>query len=169
MLLPLIHRLPFINHSSFTLIPPSISQFCITVHGGFVSRSSICQHPPVGWQSRLGPGDRHQTWDAGLGSPNVCARIGAGLLQDKEKGLPAMTNGYLRINTQVSSGGEGGRRKSAESLFHHPSVSFGSLINLWTMHLPLFQSRTPFSIHCLLWPLCNKFDRAKSFRLFFLV
>lgn len=130
-----------------------------------MSRSSICQHPPEGWQSRLGPGDRHQTWDAGLGSPNVCARIGAGLLQDKEKGLPAMTNGYLRINRR--RGGEGGRRKSAESLFHHPSVSFGPLINLWTLHLPLFQCRTPFSIHCLLWPLCNKFNWAKCFTLFF--
>lgn len=99
------------SHSSFTLIPPSISQFCITVHSGFVSRSSICQHPPVGWQTRLGPGDRHQTWDAGLGSPNVCARIGAGLLRDKKKGLPAMINGYLRINTQVRRGGREGEKR----------------------------------------------------------
>lgn len=57
------------SHSSFTLIPPRVSYFCLTVPSGFVSRSSICQHHPGGWQSGLGPGERHQTWDAGLGSP----------------------------------------------------------------------------------------------------
>ena len=68
------HIVSYINfhsssHSSFTLNPPSVSYFCVTVPSGLVSRSSICQHHPGGWQSGWGPGERHQTWDAGLGPP----------------------------------------------------------------------------------------------------
>lgn len=146
MLLPFIHWLPFIKpfifhpHPSFYFTVLHHCPWWVCVEKFHLSASPSRVTEPIG--------PRGQTSN-GLGSPNVCARIGAGLLQDKEKGLPAMTNGYLRINMQVRRGGEGGRRKSAESLFHHPSVSFGPLINLWTLLLPLFQCRTPFSIHCL--------------------
>lgn len=44
-----------------------------------------------------------------------------------------MTNDNLRINTQAREG----RRKRAESLFHHPSASVGLLINLWSLPLTL--------------------------------
>lgn len=45
-----------------------------------------------------------------------------------------MTNDNLRINTHVRQG----RRKRAESLFHHPSASVGLFINLWSLLLTLF-------------------------------
>lgn len=56
------------------------------------------------------------------------------LSQEGKKGRPPMTNDNLRINTQVREG----RRKRAESLFHHPSASVGLLINLWSLPLTLF-------------------------------
>lgn len=59
------------THSSLTLIPPSVSCFCLTFPGGLLSRSSIYQHHPGGWQCEWGPGEWHQTWDAGLGSTAI--------------------------------------------------------------------------------------------------
>lgn len=63
-----IHHLPFIKSFIFHTHPSFCFILCLTVPGGLVSRSSICQHHPGGWQGRLSPGERHQTWDAGLGS-----------------------------------------------------------------------------------------------------
>lgn len=153
------HIVSYINlhsssHSSFTLIPPSVSYFCVTVPSGSVSRSSICQHRPEGvWQSGWGPGERHQTWDAGLGSappslhtpfpslfellalPSVCAWFGAGCRsRGRKKGCLPMTNDNLRINTRE----EGGWRKRAESLFHHPWVPVGPLINPSSLPFTVF-------------------------------
>lgn len=71
-------------------------------------------------------------WVAG---PSICLRmIWSWLSQERKKGPPPMTNDNLRINTQVREG----RRKRAESLFHHPSASVGLLINLWSLPLTLF-------------------------------
>lgn len=71
-------------------------------------------------------------WVAG---PSICLRmIWSWLPQERKKGPPPMTNDNLRINTQVREG----RRKRAESLFHHPSASVGLLINLWSLPLTLF-------------------------------
>lgn len=45
-----------LSHSSFTLISPSVSYFCVTVPSGLVPRSSICQHHPGGVTERMRPG-----------------------------------------------------------------------------------------------------------------
>lgn len=138
-----------LSHSSFTLISPSVSYFCVTVPSGLVPRSSICQHHPGGVTERMRPGT-HQTLDAGLGflpppslspplfefaGPSICLRmIWSWLSQEGKKGPPPMTNDNLRINTPEREG----MRNRAESLFHHPSVSVGLLINLWSLPMTLF-------------------------------
>lgn len=165
------------SYSSFTLIPPSVSYFCLTVPSGLVSRSSICQHHPGGWQSGWGPGERHQTWDAGLGSPPSHLYLSCWLLHLSahdlklavagQKERPS-TNDNLRINTQVREG----RRKRAESLFHHPSASVGLLINLWSLHLPLFLCLSLISTHFqssnlqrseVIWPFVKRLRSVRSF------
>ncbi len=142
------------SHSSFTLIPPSVSYFCVTVPSGFVSRSSICQHHPRGDRADEAQGrdikrgmlalvlpHSISIWVAG---PAICLRmIWSWLLQERNKGPPPMTNDDLRINTQVREG----RRKRAESLFHHPSASVGLLINLWSLPLTLLWC---LSLNCVL-------------------
>lgn len=63
----------------------------------------------------------------------LCLRmIWSWLSQERKKGPLPMTND--RINTHVRQG----RRKRAESLFHHPSASVGLFINLWSLLLTLF-------------------------------
>lgn len=101
-----------LSHSSFTLIPLSVSYFCVTVPNGLVSRSFFCQHHLGGWQGGWGPRERHQTRDAGLGllasphpisiwvtGPSICLRmIWNWLSQARKKGPPPVTNDNLRIN-----------------------------------------------------------------------
>lgn len=91
----LIHQLPFMSHSCFTLMPPSVSCLCISVPGGPVSQSSICQHHPGG--------DRAD-------------EIGTWLLQDWKT-----TND--KWQSQNKPTWEAAEEKWAESLFHHPSAS----------------------------------------------
>lgn len=65
----------------------------------------------------------------------LCLRmIWSWLSQERKKGPLPVTNDNLRINTHVRPG----RRKRAESLFHHPSASVGLFINLWSLLLTLF-------------------------------
>lgn len=134
------------SHSSFTLIPPSVSYFCVTVPSGLVSRSSICQHHPGGWQRRWGPRERHQTWDAGLGSPpshlylscwpfHLSAHDLELAVAGEEERL-STNDKWQSQNKHTSEGGEGGGKR-AESLFHHPSLSVGLLINLWSLPITL--------------------------------
>lgn len=67
--------------------------------------------------------------------PSICLRmIWSWLSQEGKKGPPPMTNDNLRINTPEREG----MRNRAESLFHHPSVSVGLLINLWSLPMTLF-------------------------------
>lgn len=99
----LIHQVPFMSHSCFTLMPPSVSCLCINVPGGSVSRSSICQHHPGGDRA-----DETGTW----------------LLQDRKTDTPPMTNDNLRINPHERQG-----RRNELNHFHHPTASVGPFFN----------------------------------------
>lgn len=94
-----IHQLPFIKpfifhtHPSFCFI-----LLCHCPQWVNVSKFHLSA-PSRGWQSGWGPGERHQTWDAGLGSPpipslfellappSVCAWFGAGCRRRGRKAL----------------------------------------------------------------------------------
>lgn len=78
----LIHQLPFMSHSCFTLMPPSVSCLCINVPGGSASRGSICQHHPGGDRA-----DEIGTW-----------------LLDRKTDTPLLTNDNLRINPHERQG-----------------------------------------------------------------
>lgn len=160
------------SYSSFTLVPPSVSYFCLTVPTELVSRSSISQHHPGGWQSGWGPGERHQTWDAGLGSPPSHLYLSCWLLHLSAHDLKLAVAGQKersstndKWQSQNKHTSHGGRRKRAESLFHHPSTSVGLLINLWSLHLPLSLCLSLISTHfqlsnlqnCeVIWPLVKR-------------
>lgn len=89
----LIHHLPFMSHSCFTLMPPSVSCLCVGVPGRLVSRSPICHHRPGGDRAK---------------------EFGTWLLQNRKTDAPPMTNDNLRINPREREW----KGKRAESLFH---------------------------------------------------
>lgn len=121
----IIHGLPFTSHSCFTLMPPSVSCLCISVPGGLVSRSSICQHHAGGDRADEAQGsdikrgmlalvlprptsiwvDGHSIW--------LCM-IGTWLLQDRKTDTPPMTNDNLTIKPYARQG----RRKE----LNHPFI-----------------------------------------------
>lgn len=92
-----------LSHSSFTLISPSVSYFCVTVPSGLVPRSSICQHHPGGVTERMRPGGdtsnvgcwpwfsprppRLHLYLSLLAPPSVCAWFGAGCRRKERKDL----------------------------------------------------------------------------------
>lgn len=136
-MLPFIHWLPFIKpfifhpHPSFYFTVLHHCPWWVCVEKFHLSASPSRVTEPIG--------PRGQTSNVGRWPWfSKCLRTNWSWLVAGQRERPTSNDKWLSQNKHASEkgrGGEGGRRKSAESLFHHPSVSFGPLINLWTFSI----------------------------------
>lgn len=166
-----IHQAIHLSHSSLLLFHTSVSLSpvgpCLEVPSVSAVQGGVTERMrPRGETSNVGcwpwfytpstpptPSTPSHLYLSLLAPPSVCAWFGAGCRGRERKGPPPMTNDNLRINTRVREG----RRKRAESLFHHPSASVGLLINLWSLPLTLFWCLS--LIFCLFTQVCKDIKR----------
>lgn len=124
------HIVSYIHfHSSFTLIPSSVSYFCVTAPRWVrVSKFHLSAPTRGGWQSGWGPGERHQTWDAGLGSlphpisiwvagPSICLRMIWSWLSQEGKKRPSTNDKWQSQNKH--KWGRGGEKELNHSFIIH--------------------------------------------------